>query len=69
LWTLRGQILAKLGDVLGRGTVEALEFRVAVARRMPQREERVRGAADEASRIRDPILRKLYQIDRKKATA
>jgi predicted nucleic acid-binding Zn ribbon protein len=69
LWALRGQILDKLFEVLGPGAAGTIEFRVAVARRMPQREERVRIPADESSQIQDPILRKLYQIDRKKATA
>ena len=69
LWTLRGQILAKLVEVLGPGAVGTVEFRVAVPRRMPQREERIRIPADESSQIQDPMLRKLYQLDRKKATA
>jgi predicted nucleic acid-binding Zn ribbon protein len=69
LWTLRGQILAKLVEVLGPGAVGTVEFRVAVQRRMPQREERIRIPADESSQIQDPMLRKLYQLDRKKATA
>ena len=69
LWTLRGQILAKLVEVLGPGAVGTVEFRVGVQRRMPQREERIRIPADESSQIQDPMLRKLYQLDRKKATA
>jgi predicted nucleic acid-binding Zn ribbon protein len=69
LWTLRGQILAKLVEVLGPGAVGTVEFRVATQRRMPQREERIRIPADESSQIQDPMLRKLYQLDRKKATA
>jgi hypothetical protein len=69
LWTLRGQILAKLSEILGAGAVGALEFRVTIPRRLPQREEKAAAPADEAAGIQDPVLRRLYKIDRKKALA
>ena len=69
LWSLRGQILAKFTGILGEGAVGALEFRVAVPRRLPQRENRSAAPADEGQTIQDPVLRKLYQIERKKARA
>jgi hypothetical protein len=67
LFTLRGQILARLEQVLGRFIVEELEFRVAIPRRAPQREERL--SLDDADGIRDPVLRNLYKAARKRATA
>jgi hypothetical protein len=74
LFTLRGQILARLEQVLGRQIVQELEFRIAIPRRAPQREEgapsRVAfGTADEADGIRNQGLRNLYIAARKKATA
>ncbi len=74
LFGLRGQILARLEQVLGRQVVQELEFRIAIPRRAPQREEGpkpvpVPGTADEADGIRDPALRNLYKAARKKAIA
>lgn len=66
LWPLRQQILANLESLAGKGIVSALEFRLAVPRRMPQREaEPVRGG-DEADRIADPILSRIYRINRQR---
>jgi predicted nucleic acid-binding Zn ribbon protein len=67
LFTLRGQILARIEQVMGRNIVEELEFRIAIPRRAPQREERLSG--DDADEIRDPVLRNLYKAARKRATA
>src|SRR3954465_763582 len=65
LFTLRGQILARLEQVLGRQIVQELEFRIAIPRRAPQREEGTpsrlgTGTADEADAIRNQGLRNLY---------
>jgi hypothetical protein len=50
--------------------VEELEFRVVPPRRGPQRAASAAGGvADEAERIADPGLRRLYRIDRTKARA
>lgn len=65
LFTLRGQILARIEQVMGRHIVQELEFRVAVPRRVPQREERL--STDDADEIRDPVLRNLYKSARKRA--
>src|SRR6478736_3732366 len=55
LFTMSRMILAKLGDSIGNGVIDELEFRVAPAKRGPQRAASV--SADEADRIEDPSLR------------
>jgi len=67
LFTLRGQILARIEQVMGRNIVQQLEFRIAIPRRAPQREERT--SADDADAIKDPVLRNLYKAARKRAIA
>ena len=64
-------ILSKLAEDVGPGLVNDLEFRVAPARRGPQRAENAASIApqDEAERIEDPNLRRLYIASRKKETA
>jgi hypothetical protein len=77
LFTLRGQILARLHRVTGSTTlVEDLEFRIALKRRQPQRAETRQSPAtqtshpyDEADSIQDAVLKKVYRLSRKKATA
>lgn len=72
LFTLRHQILSKLRANLGEGIVEDIEFRVMPRRREPQlarRAEPGRALTDEAERIPDPVLRKIYKDSRKKALA
>jgi hypothetical protein len=69
LFTLRGQILAKIEQTLGRQIVTELEFRIAVPRRAPQREETHARSTDDADEITNPVLRNLYKASRKKATA
>jgi hypothetical protein len=71
LFTLTPQILVKLEQNLGRGVVEQVEFRIVPRRREPQRAAAAMPApaADEASEIRDPVLRSLYRASRKKALA
>src|SRR5687767_9893286 len=48
LWTLRGQILKRFEQVLGRVVVEELEFKIAVPRIQPVRAEAARVSNDEA---------------------
>lgn len=69
LWTLRGQILKRLEQVLGRAIVEELEFKIAVPRIKPVRVEASRASEDEADRIVDPTFRSVYKASRKRATA
>jgi len=70
------QILDRLRRVTGSDAVKELEFRVSVPRRQPQRAESREGAifdadpsTDEADTIQDPVLKKVYRLSRKKATA
>src|SRR3954469_13688598 len=67
LFTLRGQILARIEQAMGRGIVAELEFRIAIPRHAPKREERI--SLDDADAIRNPGLRYLYKAARKRATA
>ena len=69
LWTLRGQILKRLEQVLGRVIVEELEFKIAVPRIKPVRTEAARASTDEADLILDPTFRSVYKAARKRATA
>lgn len=68
---LSGQILGRLRKVTGSNMIDDLEFRVAIPRREPQRatERESTAAHDEADYIRDPVLKKVYRLSRKKATA
>ncbi|HMJ61180.1 MAG TPA: DUF721 domain-containing protein [Bryobacteraceae bacterium] len=71
LYLLTRQILDRLRKVTGTSTIEDLEFRIAIPRRQPQRAPVRETAAipDEADSIQDPVLKKLYRLSRKKATA
>jgi hypothetical protein len=76
LHTLRGQILDRLRRVTASDVVEDLEFRIALKRRQPQRAENRQTPAteaaqpyDDADSIQDAVLKKLYRLSRKKATA
>jgi hypothetical protein len=69
LFTLRSQILKRLDQVIGEPIVTEVEFRVAIPRRLPQRAESVTVPYDEADRIEDPVLRKIYRERRKRASA
>jgi predicted nucleic acid-binding Zn ribbon protein len=75
LYCLSMQIVDRLRKVTGSASIEDVEFRVGAPRREPQRamsRENVPltgAAADEADGIQDPVLKKLYRLSRKKATA
>jgi len=69
LYTLRGQILVNLNNALGQIAVTDLDFRLAVPRRPPRIEQSVATSNDEAERIADPVLRRVYRSSRKKALA
>jgi hypothetical protein len=64
---MAAHILARLWEVAGRDSVHSIEFRLGVPRRMPWRAATPRGLEDEAERIEDPIMRRLYRASRKKA--
>lgn len=67
--TLATQIVDKLREVLGGGTVTDLDLRPMLPRRMPQRSATARPSTDEADGIADPVLQRLYRSSRKKASA
>ena len=68
LAALKRQILDRLSEVIGASMVADIEFRVAVPRRPPQRQEKA-PAVDEAERIEDPVLREIYREQRKRESA
>jgi len=73
LFALSRQILTNLERHLGQGVVEDLEFRVMPPRRDAQRAEVVQPglteALDDADQIADPVMRNMYKLARKRATA
>lgn len=76
LYPLSGQILEQIRRVTESDLVQDIEFRIGVPRRQAARAERREGEGggtqavpDEAETIRDPVLKKVYRLSRKKATA
>jgi predicted nucleic acid-binding Zn ribbon protein len=71
LHTLSSQILERLHSVTGNAAVTDLEFRIGIPRRAVQRAESAlpQATADEAETILDPVLKKVYRLSRKKASA
>lgn len=76
LHALSGQILGRLHKLTGSDQIQDIEFRIAIPRRQPQRAESrdislskaTNPSADEADRIQDPVLKKVYRLSRRKAT-
>jgi hypothetical protein len=68
---LSRHMIWNLEQILGKGAVDDLEFRVVPPRRPPQRAEEAMPAlfADDASAIADPVMRSIYRAARNKATA
>jgi hypothetical protein len=69
---LSRHMIWNLEQILGKGAVDGLEFRVVPPRRPPQRaEEPVPAlfAADDADAIADPVMRSIYRAARNKARA
>jgi predicted nucleic acid-binding Zn ribbon protein len=78
LHTLTSQILDRLRKFTGNAVVTDLEFRIGIPRRTVQRAESTavfapeitcQGQVDEAETILDPVLKKVYRLSRKKASA
>ncbi len=73
LFALSRQILDRVQKASGSKALTDIEFRVGIPRREPQRADGSRNplfaSADEAEQIQDPVLKKVYQLSRKKATA
>ncbi len=76
LHALTGQILGRLHKLTGSDQIQDVEFRIAIPRRQPQRADSrdinllnaASQSADEADRIQDPVLKKVYRLSRRKAT-
>jgi hypothetical protein len=75
---LRGlsrQILDRVRKLTGLASLADVEFRIGVPRRWPQRAETAQSGlsrapiADEADQIQDPVLKKVYRLSRRKASA
>lgn len=70
---LRAHIVKRMEEVLGSPVIAEIEFRLAVPRMQPRREERrlplLDQGTDEADGIANPALRRLYRTARKRATA
>jgi len=78
LHTLSSQILARLRKFTGNAILTELEFKIGIPRRTAQRAESTehfvpgitpQAQADEAETILDPVLKKVYRLSRKKASA
>jgi hypothetical protein len=75
LHALTFQIVDRLRKITGSDAIQDVEFRIAVPRRQPQRAELPHSGAalgngfdQEAECIEDPVLKKIYQRSRKRAT-
>jgi len=68
---LSRRIVWNLEQILGKGMVEDIEFRVVPRRREPQRAVESAPAlwADESNAIADPVMRSIYRAARNKALA
>ena len=73
LFVLSYQILNSLHKLTGPSCIDSIEFRIGVPRRVPQRAGSLQAPAtvpyDEAETIQDPVLKKVYRLSRKRATA
>lgn len=69
LHQMRSLLLERLKTASGVETIEGLEFRVSPARRKPKADVGPLFSQDEADRIADPTLRKIYKSSRRKVQA
>lgn len=71
LETLEPQVRQRLDQIAGPGLVRKIRFQVAAPRRRPARalEPVPNAARDEADSIADPVLRRVYRMARRKASA
>jgi Dna[CI] antecedent, DciA len=71
LYGLTAQIVNRIRAVTGSDKIRDIEFRIGIPRKQMQRAEpvdsNVTGADDEAERISDPVLKKVYRMSRKRA--
>jgi predicted nucleic acid-binding Zn ribbon protein len=69
LSVLKGQILARLDDIVGTAVIRDIEFRIVPGRRMPQIASEARKHQDDADEIQDPVLRGIYRRQRGRRSA
>jgi hypothetical protein len=78
LFPLSSQIVRRIQQLMGNDAIERIEFRVGIPKRQMQREEETSvrpdqqapgSCPDEAEQILDPVLKKLYRLSRKRASA
>ena len=73
---LSAAILTRLQKLTGSDRVKDIEFRIGIPRRQAQRADSRESnlpqstfsVEDEAERIQDPVLKKVYRLSRRKAT-
>ena len=69
LHSLSRQIVARIQKLTGSDAIQDIEFRIGIPKREPQRADtRQPEETDEADRIQDPVMRRLYRLSRKKAS-
>lgn len=70
LHALGSQIVSRLQKGMASTLIRKIEFRIGIPKRQPQRADQpALTVADEADRIQDPVLKKVYRLSRKRATA
>ncbi|MDQ2775262.1 MAG: DUF721 domain-containing protein [Acidobacteriota bacterium] len=77
LFCLSRQILDRVQKLMGSTSIQEIEFRTGVPRRQPQRaeslqplgRETLKSSGDGAAGIQDAVLKKVYRLSRKRATA
>ena len=77
LFCLSRQIVDRVQKIMGNSDIEEVEFRVGIPRRPPQKAESLEVFAgdeggnrgDGADGIQDAVLKKIYRLSRKRATA
>jgi len=72
LYSLRPAILSQLEKITGAAIIQSLEFRITPPRRAPAiaaSPGATAAPADEADLIADPVMRRVYQRARRKATS
>ncbi|MCU0226159.1 MAG: DUF721 domain-containing protein [Bryobacterales bacterium] len=69
LHQMRALLLERLRATSGVEAIAKVEFRVSPARRKPKAEAGPLFQQDEADRIADPLLRKIYKSSRRKVQA
>lgn len=68
--SMRSMIRERLSEISGVGSFQQLEFKVSPARRLPPKAQPgPLFTQDEADRIADPTLRKIYKSSRRKVLA